>query len=480
MKILLLAMPDAANNFRRMLTVPNLGLCMIASLIPKEHEVKIVDLILVKGKIKRYLQEVFTTFTPDVLGVSSMSFQYESAKAVMHFVRSLLPSIKIVLGGYHASLCKDEIEIDPGAHPIDFIIRGEGEHSFSQLIATLASGKNDFSNIRGLSYRESGRAGSNSPFIHNDASDLISLEQHPRPRREVRMLQNHRFLGKKIDCIETSRGCTHLCSFCSISQMYGTSFRCYPLERILEDLQELKANAVQSVLIVDDNITLNVKRFKLLCQAIIEQQLNKMEYIVQCSVVGIAADEELAALMAKANFRIVFLGIESVSQKNLEFLKKGDIRKQQIQAIAYLRKYKIAIMGGLIIGNPDDTKEDIQEVFREAKKMRVDLAAVQCVTPYPKTKTREELLKQNLVTNIHDYSRYTGFICNVRTKHLTTQEICRIMNWENIKMFFHPRWFIGNNLIRGRDLGGVKVLLNNFEHFRAFIKNDLFRSRHNL
>ena len=163
---------------------------------------------------------------------------------------------------------------------------------------------------------------------------------------------------------------------------------------------------------------------------------------------------------------------------NLQLFQKGDTRNKAEQAVRLLREHGVGVMGGFIVGNPDDDGDDIREVFRASKRLRVDLPYVQCVTPYPGTGIREELLRDGLVTNRDDLSRYTGFICNVRTRHLTERQLNRIMNWENIKAFFSPGMFIGNYFVRRRERGALKVMLNNFEHIRGWFTGDQFRSRH--
>jgi len=174
----------------------------------------------------------------------------------------------------------------------------------------------------------------------------------------------------------------------------------------------------------------------------------------------------------------VFLGIESVQSKNLRLFQKGDILEKTDQAVGLLRKHGIAVMGGFIIGSPDDDAEDIRQVFQSIARLAIDLPYVQCVTPYPGTRIRAELLAAGLVTNPDDLSRYTGFICNVRTRHLTNQQLNRLMNWENIKVFFRPAMFRDNYFVKNREKGAWKVLLNNLELFRGWFKGDQFRSRH--
>ena len=469
MKILLIAMPDAANNFHRIIKVPNLGLCSIAAHL-SDHEVRIADLVLVHRRIRSWLADQLTKFRPELIGISSMSFQYASALTVMSICREYAPEAKVVLGGYHATLSWEELTRE-SAPPFDYLIRGEGERALPALAEALV-GLREFAQVPGLSYRQDG------VFRHNPPGELLDLKLLPLPERSVRILNGFTYFDRKLDCVETSRGCTMPCTFCSITGMYGTSFRCHAVERVIADLKALRLCGTQTVLLVDDNITLNAQRFRRIAEAIVENHLDCMEYLVQASVAGIVADPELIPALVAANFTMVFLGIESVLPKNLRLFQKGDIREQTEEAVRRLREHRIGVMGGFIIGNPDDDREDIREVFRASKRLRIDLPYVQCVTPYPGTRIRRELLEEGLVTNPHDLSRYTGFMCNVRTRHLTVGQLNRIMNWENLKAFFSPSMFIGNHFVRKREKGALKVLLNNLDLLRGWFTGDQFRSRH--
>ncbi len=469
MKILLLAMPDAANNFHRIIKVPNLGLCSIAAHLT-DHEVRVADLVLVHRNIRSWLKELLAEFRPGLIGISSMSFQYDSALEVMKICRESVPEARIVLGGYHASLAYAELTRGNSA-PFDFLVRGEGEQALPALVEAL-EGAREMAAVPGLSWLRNG------VFIHNPPGELLDVRQLPPPNRDARVLDNFTYFDRKMDCVETSRGCTMPCTFCSITGMYGSSFRCFGIERVITDLKELQRRGTETVLLVDDNITLDAARFRKLAEAIAEHGLNSMEYFVQASVAGIVSDPELIPALARANFSMVFLGIEAVQMKNLRLFQKGDIREKTEEAVSRLRSHNIGVMGGFIIGNPDDSREDIREVFRAARRLRIDLPYVQCVTPYPGTRIREELLEAGLVTNPDDLSRYTGFICNVRTRNLTNRQLNRLMNWENIKIFFSPALFKGNYFIRRREKGVLKVLLNNFDFFRGWFLGDQFRSRH--
>jgi radical SAM superfamily enzyme YgiQ (UPF0313 family) len=94
-----------------------------------------------------------------------------------------------------------------------------------------------------------------------------------------------------------------------------------------------------------------------------------------------------------------------------------------------LKKHNILIVGGFIFGYPDDNRQTLIENFEYAKKIGVDIQLFNILTPHLKTELREELVGKNLVTNIDDYSRYNHYASNVRTNHLSSEELFRIRNW---------------------------------------------------
>ncbi|MEE9199970.1 MAG: B12-binding domain-containing radical SAM protein, partial [Candidatus Brocadiales bacterium] len=163
---------------------------------------------------------------------------------------------------------------------------------------------------------------------------------------------------------------------------------------------------------------------------------NDMSYWAQVSSKGISSIPELSKIMKEAGFMVAFLGIENASKRNLERLNKGDILEYSKQAIKYLHDAKILIAGGMIIGNPDDTYEDITENFEFFKEQQIDYYLDQVLTPYPKTGIREELMKDGLVTNPYDFTKYNGFWANVKTKHLSQDELA-FLRWK-----FHRDYFI--------------------------------------
>ncbi len=151
--------------------------------------------------------------------------------------------------------------------------------------------------------------------MHNPARPPHRLEDKEirLPKRDARVLKGYTMLGRQVDVIETSRGCTYDCSFCSIIEMRGRNFHTYSFDRVLADIRDARDHGARTIFLVDDNITLNVKRFEALCEAIIAAGLHKIDYFVQAMTSAIANHgETLAPLMRRAGFRYVFLGIENI------------------------------------------------------------------------------------------------------------------------------------------------------------------------
>jgi len=412
-------MPNSIAKFDVATKVPNLGLISIAGTVDSSIcDVKVADLVLVKQKAEEYVRKFLQIHQPNLVGLSCMSFQYSTAIKLAKLVKEYDKNILTVFGGYHPTLMYDEIARASDSEYVDFIIRGECEITFNELVHAINSDLG-YDNIAGLSYKVNGS------FFHNPPRELIDLNTLQLPRRDVRLLKKgfHGF-GVPLDTIETSRGCTHNCKFCSIRRMYGRNFRQYKIDRILQDIRNVRAYGAKSVGMADDNITLDVKRFEEICEAIIDARLNDMHYSVQASTRGIASNEKLAQKMGDAGVQLVFLGIESVTQANLNFLGKSyAVEHDTVKAVQYLKDNGIIIAGGFIVGNPDDDEEVLWDTFRLSRKLSIDMPIFFILTPHAKTAIREELLAEGLVTNPDDFSRYHGFAANIKTKHLTTQQL---------------------------------------------------------
>jgi len=423
-KALLFAMPESSPAFDKVALIPNLGIVSIAGNVdPTVCDVKVADLLVVRRRLEHRVLSLLKKQSPDLVGFSCMSFHHHSAIRLAKLVKAYNKNILVVIGGYHPSAMYEEISESPDSQFIDFIVRGEGEATFSELVTAIDSGT-AYDKILGLSYKAGG------VFHHNPPRALMSLDSIRLPDRGARLItKGFNTAGMPTEAIETSRGCTLNCKFCSIRQMYGRSYRKYEISRVIADIKDARKHGASWIMVTDDNITLDLRRLEMLCDEIIAAKLNSLHYFIQASVKGIAHSRKLVQKMADAGVKMVFIGIESASKKNLDFLGKETSSPELARkAMKYLRDNGMITLGGFIIGSPDDNEESLWQAFHTAWNLKVDVPGFGILIPQVKTEIRAELMAEGLITNPDDFSTYHNGAANIRTRHLTSEQLKSIMD----------------------------------------------------
>jgi radical SAM superfamily enzyme YgiQ (UPF0313 family) len=459
MRILLIAMPDNVDLIDHLVKFPNIAIASLAGNLPG-HEVRTMDLVAYGKRIKTPLLQEIESFKPEIIGLSAMTFQFDTLLRISQFIKKSYPDIKLAAGGYHVTLLAEDFCREIPDLPLDFLIRGEGEKAFAELCSQLGEKEPDLTKIEGLSYQ-----GEDNTWIHVPRGKLLDLDMLKPPDRTTRVINNFRLFADSrytFDVVETSRGCPFICKFCSIRQMYGSTFRTFTIERIIEDLKRIKQAGTKGVFFADDNITYDIDHFRKLCQAIVKNGLNDLFYSVQATAAGIAQNPDLVADMDKANFRIIFVGFESMISGSLSAMKKPTNPEINIQAAKLLKKHKMGIIAGFIVGYPEDTKETVRKSFRALMKLLPDVVYPQYLTPYPKTELREEMLEAGLVDNKYDYSKYDGYTCNIHTKNMTTKELYVALRKEMFLNFLYPSICLNNYLIKQFSFAFGKTIFLNF------------------
>jgi radical SAM superfamily enzyme YgiQ (UPF0313 family) len=481
-------MPDSFEHTPTVtIRMPNGALTSLAGNVDPHHRIAVADLVLVQQHIRATIERLMK-IEPELVGLSVMTFQRKTAEKIIELLRSLRPGLRIIVGGYDPSMAPEAYT----GSDVDFIVRGEGEITFRELVRAIETDR-AYERILGLSYREANR------FHHNPDRPVSGLDSREirLPNRDARVLSGYTMLGRQVDVVETSRGCTFDCSFCSIIAMRGRQFHTYSFERVLEDIRDARNHGAEAIFLVDDNITLNVSRFEALCRAIIDARLNHLDYIVQAMTSAIANHgETLVPLMRKAGFRYVFLGIENILEEDLNFLRASSknawrekgrkVGNAAIQAIEALHQHKMFVVGGLIVGNPGDTRESIETNLDFARRY-VDWPYIQHPTPYPRTPMTKDFYERGLIIN-ENSEEYDGTTAVVRTDHLPAEGVeflrWRAERWMKLRhlpaVLFHSPWFTLCNapkmlahIFRGvtvKSLLGLEDEKKVFERYRAIRK----------
>ena len=493
MNVLLLSMPDSFEHMPPVaIRMPNGALTSLAGNVDPHHRVAVADLILVHREVRETVTRLVRELDPEIVGLSIMTFQRRTASRIIELVRALRPGVKIVVGGYDPSLAPEAYE----GMGVDYVVRSEGEVTFRELLRAIEQGSG-VERISGLSYRRE----NGGSWVHNPGRPPHRLEDSEirPPNRAARVLKGYTLLGRQVDVIETSRGCTFDCSFCSIIEMRGRNFHTYSFDRVLADIRDASDHGARTIFLVDDNITLNVRRFEALCEAIIAAGLHRIDYFVQAMTSAIANHgETLAPLMRRAGFRYVFLGIENILEGDLEFLRASAKNTERtnghntgnatLKAIHYLHRNQMFVVGGLIVGSPADTRESIEANLEFARRY-VDWPYIQHPTPYPRTPMTKDFRDQGLIMN-ERLEEYDGTTAVVRTEHLPAEEV-EFMRWKAERWmkvhhipaaFWHdPKfvlltgWKMLNHTFRGssiRSALGLESQKKVFERYRAIRRDE--------
>lgn len=425
-------MPDVTPASADSMLLPSLGIASIAGNIDRdEHFVKIADTVLERQNYDAFLHNILNQESWDLVGLSGLTCSLQTALKTAQIIRQIQPDTIVVFGGYMTLCHVAELSRPTNASRIDFLVQGEGEKVFPELLRELSNGGH-FSKLAGLSYKK------NDVFIHNPVGELLNLDSLKLPARDARILnQGFHLWGIPADIVETSRGCTFDCAFCCVTQQYRRTYREYSLDRVLTDIEQAYAQGTRFIVLVDDNITLDLKRLDALCEAFISAKFRGLRFFAQAAVKPIAQNPDLVKKMRQAGFDLLFLGLENLIDRNLKFLnKKTSNYEYARQAVQNLRKNKIISSAGIIMGNPEDRAKDLWDNFNLVRELEIDLPNFMTLTPFPRTRIREELAKRNLITNPNDFPKYDLIQANVKTEYLSAEELQQLVK------FFFKKYYV--------------------------------------
>ena len=336
--------------------------------IPRLGSVLLATIMRAKGyDVRVYIEDIHPidmseVLSADLVAISAITSTAPQSYRLADQVRQA--GAVAVIGGTHTSFLPDE-----GLEHADFVVRGEGEFAFQELVDAIQAG-DGFVKIQNLSYLMDGRA------VHNPERPKIpNLDVNPIP-------DYHLITGWKpggVISVATSRGCPFSCTFCSVPGMYGHAFRTHSVERVLEELESHRGNLY--TFFADDIFTANKKRVKELIRGMIERNLTP-QWGAQVRTETVD-DPELLELMRDSNCFNVYVGFESINPRTLKlFNKKQDLGKIE-RSIERFHDYKIRIHGMFVVGSDEDDLETIDATADFALKHDIDSIQFMIMTPIP-------------------------------------------------------------------------------------------------
>lgn len=370
---------------------PPINLGYLAAVVRENFptiEIRVFD-----GAIDCNLLPDILNFNPDVLGVSTTTPQALRAYKLLDTIKRNLPNTHTIIGGVHASALPEE-----ASRHADIVVVGEGEIAIVEILKRLLKRKPVPRIVQGKFVPDIN-------LLPSPAYDLLQLEKYIR--LEIPFLP---MLELPIMRMITQRGCPYRCPFCYNSQR-DTPVRYLNAARTIKEIQRLvNMYGIRSVWFNDDEFLVNKKRLREFVELLKQSGLSKrIKWACTSRVTSIT--QEIARLIKDAGCVCLFLGIESVAAKPLEYLKCGTVKRADIEkALAICHEVGLSTYGSFIIGSPNESIAEMQETLDwiiDHRKKGLTLAGIGLLAPYPKTDAWNYAIKTNVFTaeNV-DYDRF--------------------------------------------------------------------------
>lgn len=400
---------------------PPFGLISLAAFLLKEGvDVRIEDYIVQpysRERVKKTLNE----FKPDVVGATAVTMTVNRALAILKDYKDENPDIITVMGGPHVTFDADNILLHNGH--VDYIVRGEGEITFTEMLRAIDMGV-PVDKVQGISYHKNGMV------THNENRPLIpDINILPYPARHLVSLSKYRAMGFPINMV-TSRGCPNKCIFCVGSRMVGRKVRYFDVNRVVDEFELLSTMRFKQVNIVDDLFTANKKRCMAICDEIMRRGIRHPW--VAFARVDTVSKELLESLKAAGCTTLCF-GIESGNQEILDRVKKNITLEKCRNAVALCNDVGIEPMTSYILGLPGETPETVRTTMEFAKSLS-PLYGYHILAPFPGTEVRDKKEEYGLRILTDNWDLYDANQSVSETGTMPYSEIDRIVSEFNGKI----------------------------------------------
>ena len=441
--------------------LPHLGLCSLAAVAEKAgYKVSILDAVALQYSPRQILAEV-KEGNPRYVGISAMTHTISSASSMAKIIKENLNDVKVILGGVHITSATEEtLKRYPGC--FDVCVLGEAEATIVELLKTLDNG-GDLGAVPGLAYLSDNQVLRTGPreYIHK-------LDELPFPAWHL-LPDIHKHYGatlisagnKASNHLLTSRGCPGRCIFCDTS-VNGHKIRGYSSDYVLEMIEILhKKYHVGDIQFNDDTFVTLKKRMLDICDKLIAKN-----YRLSWSCDARASDvtEEGLKMMKAAGCWQIAFGVETGSQRVMDFIQKKVTFEQIRNAFKWAKKAGISTKGFFILGHPTEDRESINETIDLMLSLDIDVVGVTFFTVFPGSPVFPTITQYGKFDS--DWDRTDPYeVGNFIPKDFTGEELIGLKKQAISRFYFRPK-YIAKQLLSVRkpyDLyrlitGGIKMV----------------------
>jgi anaerobic magnesium-protoporphyrin IX monomethyl ester cyclase len=320
------------------------------------------------------LADIVRQTKPMAVGISYLTPLKHVVERIAGLTKEIDRDIKIIAGSFHPTFCPEEVMQNPD---IDFVIRGEGEIPLLRLVKELKKDSPKWETVPGIHYRDRDGQVQSNPGV-----DLIKhLDELPFPARDL--VLNCDYNIYRGHSISTARGCPYTCTFCADRKLWGGEVRRRSVDNVIEELRLLKDTyEIDYVEFVDGTFTFDKKYLRTFCNTVIDYRLD-IEW--RCTARYDNLDAELLQLMKRANCSGLYLGLESGSDRVLKAIDKKITVEKIITVSKMIYNSGIPSVTSILLGLPDEGKEDIEETLKLMKKVKTDIYDINNYIPLPGT-----------------------------------------------------------------------------------------------
>ncbi len=452
---------------------PSIGVAYIASTIRAAgHDVRIID-AYAGGFDNDEIVAMLRGNPPDVLGVSVLSSSAGVVQDMIPHARRAVPGLKVVMGNLHASLYAEELFKNGTA---DFVVHGEGEYTFPELLSVLekmgetengsagaASLAEALRRIEGISFRMG------NEVINTESRSLITdLDALPLPAWEFLDWslygcdpRSEVLPGAVERQILATRGCPNQCTFCSsrMSRSMGGRYRKRSPVSIADEMEFMRDKYGATVFtFMDLAFPLDKTHALSVCDELVHRNFQKWgRWVAECRVKPL--DDETVRAMKAAGCARVNLGIESGSDRILALLKKGFTVTDVEQACRLFQTANIEVDGMFMMGLPTETEIEIRQTIDLALRLPVRYAIFNLFVPYPGCELFDQLMAEGKIhfSDWGDFTSYPGYSGRQPVycpDTLTPDRLLALQREAMRHFYFRPRFILSEiNRFRWSNIG---------------------------
>ena len=432
-KILLIKTGEYSEGFSTL--SPPLGIMYLAAVARKEggHQVRLYDMNIERGGIMGAVDEA-RTLLPDILGISSVTFDSSVMHGLARAVKKALPGAAVIAGGPHPSSYVEETLSNTS---IDVSVLGEGEATFAELISRLVSG-GDFSDVRGIALRKNGSIVRTEPRPYIEDLDSLPFPAWELLKHEAYWNQNSfgRLGPRRYMSLFTSRACPYGCIYCH--KLFGRGFRARSVENVLREMGTLnELYGITNFEFIDDCFNFDRDRVEKICDGILSRG---WKFILSFGngLRGDILDRSILKKMKQAGTREIAVAIETASPRLQKLIGKNLNLERIKQTIDDLMILGIPCDGFFMLGFPTETEAEMRETVRFAVESRLLYAHFTIVTPFLGTvlaSTFKDLVDQHQ-TDLHSLDFYEGIQHNL--SDVPNETVGRIQKEASRKFYLNP------------------------------------------